>query len=241
MANLWDVNAENLIKIIRGGRDPYRTMITDKAVLDAIGTCDGKVILDAGCGEGYLSRKLAAAGAIVTGIDKSALMISAAAEEELRRPLGISYIKGDLRETGLPDRSFDTVISNHAIYEEPDFVIAFKEFWRILMPQGRFIMLILHPCFYDLRTAGTILNDFSSYFTGRQISKHLEIGGIKMIEPVTINMRSLEYYAHVLKTSGFVIEDIREPHPSEVDMASNAWLRENFTIPVFMLITAMKR
>src|SRR5215813_4210507 len=79
----YDANAEFWIEIIQNHRDKYREELTNTAVLDAIGAAEGLAVLDAGCGEGYLSRKLAREGAIVTGVDSSAELIKAALSHEL--------------------------------------------------------------------------------------------------------------------------------------------------------------
>ena len=55
----YDANAEFWIEIIQNHRDKYREELTNTAVLNAIGAARGLAVLDAGCGEGYLSRKLA--------------------------------------------------------------------------------------------------------------------------------------------------------------------------------------
>src|SRR5215831_9284234 len=79
----YDANAEFWIEIIQNHRDKYREELTNTAVLNAIGSAGGLTVLDAGCGEGYLSRKLAEEGAIVTGVDSSAELIKAARSHEL--------------------------------------------------------------------------------------------------------------------------------------------------------------
>ncbi len=35
----WEANAEYWVRVIREGRDRYRTDLTDAAVLDAVGAC----------------------------------------------------------------------------------------------------------------------------------------------------------------------------------------------------------
>jgi 2-polyprenyl-3-methyl-5-hydroxy-6-metoxy-1,4-benzoquinol methylase len=63
-------------------------------MLDLLGNLDGLTILDAGCGEGYLSRVLASRSAKVTGIDVSPRLIQIAREKD---PDGaIEYRVGDL-------------------------------------------------------------------------------------------------------------------------------------------------
>ncbi len=47
-------------------------------LLDLLGDVSDRVVLDAGCGEGYLARILAARGARVTGIDLSPRLIALA-------------------------------------------------------------------------------------------------------------------------------------------------------------------
>lgn len=53
----WEENA------ILGRRDTYQLM------LEQLGPVAGRRILDAGCGQGLLSRRLAGEGALVTGVD----------------------------------------------------------------------------------------------------------------------------------------------------------------------------
>lgn len=51
-------------------------------LLDLLGDITGHTVLDAGCGEGYLTRALAARGAQVTGIDLSPRLIALARERD---------------------------------------------------------------------------------------------------------------------------------------------------------------
>jgi len=66
----WDDNAECWHRSF-GERDPNRRDLLDPIILEVLGNIKGKQILDAGCGDGYLSRKLARRGASVTGVEIS--------------------------------------------------------------------------------------------------------------------------------------------------------------------------
>jgi 2-polyprenyl-3-methyl-5-hydroxy-6-metoxy-1,4-benzoquinol methylase len=97
-------NANFWIKIIHERLDRYRTDLTDQAVLDAIGSVDGLSILDAGCGEGYLSRKLAQDGAQVIGIDACADLVRSAEESAARSGLSIDSCTGTVDNLPIAQR-----------------------------------------------------------------------------------------------------------------------------------------
>src|SRR5438132_11813097 len=103
----YDTNAEFWIEIIQNHRDKYREELTNTAVLNAVGPARGLRVLDAGCGEGYLARKLAKEGAIVTGIDSSAELIKAARAHELASRLPASFDVGTVDALPYEAGSFD--------------------------------------------------------------------------------------------------------------------------------------
>lgn len=99
-------------------------------LIDLLAPKPGERILDLGCGDGALTRKLADAGVDVVGVDASAEQIAAA------RALGLDARVVDGHE--LPfDGEFDAILSNAALHwmKRPDAVIA--GMWRALRPGGR--------------------------------------------------------------------------------------------------------
>lgn len=93
----------------------------------------GERILDLGCGDGQLTERLASTGALVTGVDASAAMVTAA------RARGIDAIEASAEQLPLPDGSFDAVFSNAALHWVRNQDAMLGEVHRVLRPGGRFV------------------------------------------------------------------------------------------------------
>jgi 2-polyprenyl-3-methyl-5-hydroxy-6-metoxy-1,4-benzoquinol methylase len=143
----WDRNAASWRRFF-GANDPSRKYLLDPIILQIVGDVSGKRVLDAGCGEGYLSRKLAKLGAKVTGVEISPKKLSFAIKEQEREPLDITYRKASIASLPfLADRSFDIAITNNVIQDVEDYQAAFREFSRLLRPGGTYLHIASHPCF----------------------------------------------------------------------------------------------
>ena len=240
----YDINAEFWIEIIRNHRDKYREELTNTAVLNAAGAAAGLRALDAGCGEGYLSRKLAEQGAIVTGIDSSAELIKAAQSHEQASKLPASFDVGTVDCLPYEAGSFDLVLCNHLMNDLQDPAQALKEFARVLRDRGRVIILMLHPCFYNNHAERAERENnlpTSSYFQTRRIVQNFEVDGLQSPAANTSWLRPLESYTEALRESGFVITSLTEPHPSQQMAQEDEWWRTGFSRPLFMLLVAELR
>ncbi len=101
-------------------------------VVELLGPRAGERILDIGCGDGALTKKLVELGCEVVGVDASAAQVEAA------RRLGLNARVADGERLAF-DAEFDAVFSNAAIHwmKRADDVIA--GVWRALRPGGRFV------------------------------------------------------------------------------------------------------
>ena len=102
-------------------------------VVELLSPKTGERILDVGCGDGVLTKKLVDAGAIVMAVDHSPEMVAAS------QALGLDARIADA--TALPfDNEFDAVFTNatlHWVKAHPEACVAGA--FRALKPGGRFV------------------------------------------------------------------------------------------------------
>ena len=107
---------------------------------------DGLRVLDVACGQGRLTRRLAGAGAAVTGLDLSAAMLGKA------RAMGgehIEYVQADITgpTTWWDGRPFDGCTCDLALMDIDDLAGTLASIAGVLRPGGWFVASIVHPCF----------------------------------------------------------------------------------------------
>ena len=104
----------------------------------------GDQLVDLACGAGGPGLWAAAqTGAVLTGVDLSAVAVRKATERV--GPLGLedraTFRQGTFADTGLPEASADAVMTVDALQYAPDQAAALAEVARILRPGGRFAFL----------------------------------------------------------------------------------------------------
>jgi trans-aconitate methyltransferase len=103
-------------------------------VVELLSPRSGERILDIGCGTGHLTAKLAQAGALVLGIDRSEEMIA----EARRNYPGLTFEVLDARNLNQVDH-FDAVFSNAVLHWIPEAKAVVRGVARALKPGGRFV------------------------------------------------------------------------------------------------------
>ncbi len=119
--------------------------------LDALGDLRGRLILDAGCGGGLVAKTLAAAGAVVVGLDRSLGSLgvarraigppatppgAAAGAPGALRPGSFHPVRGQLERLPFAEGTFDAVVAADVLEHVPDLPAAVGEIARVLAPGG---------------------------------------------------------------------------------------------------------
>lgn len=139
--------------------------------LPAIGLLDpqaGEKILDAGCGAGFCTRRIAWSGAKVAGCDRAEVLLSAAKKLEYSKPLGIKYSMADIA-INLPyaDNSFDAVSCIAVLLQDnpAECLSFFREAHRVLQPGGKLVISTLHEYLFQENSPNrTEKSSWAKYF-----------------------------------------------------------------------------
>ena len=209
----WSEHAEWWIDGFTGGVDPeYVEQIIPMAVDELGGR--GRV-LDIGCGEGQISRAVAATGATVTGVDPVERHIKLAGE----RGGGPEYRLGSADSLPFGDETFDAVVACLVFEHIDDLDAAISEVSRVLVPGGRFAFFLNHPL---LQTPGSgwiddhMIDPPEQYW---RIGPYLtETATHEEVEPgvfIRFVHRPLSRYVNCLAEHGLVVRRMAEPSPPD--------------------------
>jgi trans-aconitate methyltransferase len=116
------------------GYDQNARFVTDLGapVLALLAPRPGERVLDVGCGDGVLTKKIAELGCNVVGIDSSADFVASA------RKLGLTVVQKSASDMDFGPQ-FDAVFSNAALHWMKDADVVIERVRRALLPKGRFV------------------------------------------------------------------------------------------------------
>lgn len=147
----------------------------------------GETVLDAGCGEGSLSRMIAEKGAVVTGTDISEPNVENAARLAKEQNLQITFKTADLENLPFPDNSFDVVVCSHVLEHIPDFDKGLQEIFRVAKKKVVFaVPTIMNLCSWVQVGGGQY------YLKGPRSFLALPWGGLKMIHAYILRKEGVD-------------------------------------------------
>ncbi|MCM3761412.1 class I SAM-dependent methyltransferase [Alkalihalobacillus oceani] len=222
--------------------DLYREVLLNPVLFSLLGNVEHKNVLDAGCGEGYLSRLLARSGANVTAVDYAGRMIEIAGERTPQN-LGINYHRANCEDLSLfEDNCFDVIVSNMVIQDLADYERAFHEMYRLLTVGGLFIFSILHPCFVtpDSGWEKTDSGEKLHWNTDNYFYEGVYEQPFGEEENMLLFHRTLTSYINALLKTGFQLEAIEEPKPSADMLQKHRAFSDNFRYSNFIVFKLKK-
>lgn len=196
----WRTHSAAWTEAVRTNRIASRVAVTDAALVTAILEQQPTRVLDLGCGEGWLARRLAPLGIAVTGIDAAPELVAAA-----RAAGGGTFRVADYGELPADLGDFDLAVSNFALLgREPveRLLTALPEF---LHPGGHLIVQTLHPL---------VLGDDQSYRDGWREDSWAAFSA-SVEEPPPWYFRTLGSWIDLLGAGGFGLRELREPRAGD--------------------------
>jgi len=237
----WDQHAESFTADYDEHGGIHREVLLNPAIFSLLEEVKGKRLLDAGCGEGYLSRMLAQKGAIVTAVDYSEKMLEIA-RERTHEDIPIQYKHGNCEKLDfLVDEQFDGIVSNMVLQDLEDYKAALSEMYRLLKPNSTFIFSILHPCFVT-PNSGWLRNEQldKQYW---KVQRYFYEGVYEQLdsdEKIVLYHRTLTSYMKAIIQVGFSIEDVIEPMPSKEMLAKYPRFEEDLHCADFIVFKLRK-
>lgn len=201
-----------------------------------------QTILDAACGPGWLTAKLAAEFPNTQGLDGSQPFLQHARE----RCPDLKFIEGDLNST-LPysDAEFDVIVMSLAAHDVEDQVKTFLELYRILKPSGQLILTITNP--YYAYPVGAWKRGILGRLLGRkprlQLRPYHELSrqprDYKFYEKLQSYFVPLSEHINNARAAGFTLEFMHDMESAEDSKNYNLKYRLH-RFPIFLLLDFTK-
>jgi len=195
----WHVNAKPWTRALRSQSIASRKLVTDQAIVDAVGSVDPRRVLDIGCGEGWLARALNLIGIGVFGIDVVPELIA-----EAKRSGGGDFAVHSYEEIAggsLNCGSFDAAVCNFSLLGEESVESLIGAVRAYLNVPGYLIVQTLHPvaaCGDQPYQDGWRSGSWSGF-------------GPEFSDPAPWFFRTLASWYAMLRRCGFEVADCREP------------------------------
>jgi SAM-dependent methyltransferase len=196
-------------------------------------------VLDLGCGEGQVARRVAALGAEVVGVDPTGAQLATARA----RGGGPHYVRAAAEAVPLGDGSFDAALSCLVFEHLDPFEPAVAEVARVLAPGGRFALFLNHPLLQAPGSGWVIdhILDEQYWRVGPYLPDDHAMEEVAPGVDLPFMHRPLYRYVNELASHGLLIERVEEPPPALGFLARAPEYTDAATIPRLLLLVTRKR
>ena len=244
---LWDQASRWYDSLVGTGGSDYHRNILMPGAFRLLDVKPGRRILDLACGQGVFSRFLLQKKMKPEGIDSSEELLRFA---HSRSKESIRYHVGDAADPGLlKGRRFDGIVCLLAAQNMEAIEPVLRNVSRWLKPEGKFVMVITHPCFRIPRQAhwGWDEEKKTEY---RRVDRYADEMRIPIVTPPFADPnnytwtyhRPLQSYFEALLRTGLCVDLLeewvsdKESGPGKRSRGENRARKE---IPLFMAIRAV--
>jgi ubiquinone/menaquinone biosynthesis C-methylase UbiE len=228
--------------------DPYRRYVINPTMFGIIGALHNKVVLDVGCGNGYLAKYFVSAGAQrVICIDKSPHAIAIATQNTQPYKQVECVVQDIEKPLRFEDKSIDIVYSSMVLHQIEDLKIAQNEACRVLKDDGEYIFSITHPSHALCAHVEEKLGKSSRYvglggYFDEQMCHYVMKSDAPNSPECTIPYfhRTLEQYFNTTVMAGFEITVLAEPTINEELLKAAPQFVEYANRPASLIFCALK-
>ncbi len=234
----WEDHAAWWQEHFTAGVDPeYEEQILPIAAeaLEGVGR-----VLDVGCGEGQVARRLARQGSWVVGVDPAWTQVVVAGA----RGGGPHYLQGRADDLPVASGGFDGVVVCLVLEHVDDLAAAVSEIARVLAPGGRLVLFLNHPLLQTPDAAWVVDHTVDPVERSWRIGAYLdEVSFEDEVEKgvhIRFVHRPLGRYVNALVEAGLRLTGMREPSPPEGFLARAPEYREQASIPRLLVLEACR-
>jgi len=228
--------------------DPSKTsfnaFVENPALLRAAGYLQNRVILEAGCGSGIMSRKMKDLGASVQAFDLSEEFIKIARKQN--PDIAYEVASSENLEKFYSPESFDMVVSSLMIHYT-NIDKSFNQMARVLKPNGKLVFSTAHPqsSAYQEKIGEIFRGEpikLPSYFKDDKVSKWTMLNekNKALFTDMPFYVYNFEDMSKALFENGFLIEQIYEPQAIDDPRCDPLVAKSSKRFPWFTVIRATK-
>ena len=161
-----------------------------------------EIVADIGCGQGACSKLFNKTQYI--GVDPSTILIERAKKRYLSS--NRKFVVGDAYKIPLKKESVDAIMSIWVWSHLENLNLTSKQMYKILKPQGKFLIITANPETYDERK--TFYTEYS--IKGNLLTGTFNLGNGKTLTDTTLYLHSKKQMTEAITQAGFNISRIKK-------------------------------